>query len=331
MAQMTKRERLLATVNGQQVDRVAVALWRHFPGDDQRPADLATAILQWQREYDWDFIKVSPASSFCLADWGAEDRWIGGDEGNREYTRRAIRDPEDWARLPVLDSHRGRLGEQLRCLELIHDSVGSQVPFIQTIFSPIAQARNLAGGEQMLVHMRENPDLLHAGLETITESTIRFIAAAKPLGIAGIYYAIQFASTRAMSEAEYRAFGEPYDRRVLAEVGDCWFNMGHLHGPNPMFELAARYPIQALNWHDRESPPSLAQGQKIFPGAVSGGLEHWEDLLRGDPDQIRAQIADAIAQTAGQRLIVSSGCVAPVNAPFSNLRGVRQAVESAAT
>ena len=41
MAQMTKRERLSATINGQEVDRIAVALWRHFPGDDQRPADLA--------------------------------------------------------------------------------------------------------------------------------------------------------------------------------------------------------------------------------------------------------------------------------------------------
>jgi uroporphyrinogen decarboxylase len=72
--------------------------WRcgGVPGDDQRPADLATATLQWQRQYDWDFIKVSPSSSFCLVDWGAEDRWIGGDEGNREYTRRVIERPEDW-------------------------------------------------------------------------------------------------------------------------------------------------------------------------------------------------------------------------------------------
>ena len=36
MAQMTKRERLSATITGQEVDRTAVALWRHFPGDDQR-------------------------------------------------------------------------------------------------------------------------------------------------------------------------------------------------------------------------------------------------------------------------------------------------------
>ncbi len=31
------------------VDRPAVALWRHFPGDDARPDDLAAAHIWWQR------------------------------------------------------------------------------------------------------------------------------------------------------------------------------------------------------------------------------------------------------------------------------------------
>lgn len=326
LSSMSRRERLLATCAGQETDRPAVALWRHFPGDDQRAADLAWATLAWQSQWNWDFIKVSPASSFCLVDWGAEDRWVGGDEGNRQYTRRVIQSPEDWARLQVLDPRAGRLGEQLRCLEMIHEGIGDQVPFIQTIFSPLAQAKNLAGAERLLVHLRQTPDLVQAGLETITRTTIAFVRACKPTGIAGIYYAIQMANYTALSEAEYRAFGEPYDRRILAEVQDCWFNLLHLHGAEGMFDLVAEYPAQALNWHDRESKPSLKEGMARFPGAVCGGLEHWDDLLRGDPPQIRARVADAIAQTGGRRLIVASGCVAPVNAPFSNLRAVWEGV-----
>jgi len=326
-AVMTRRERLEASVAGGDVDRVAVALWRHFPGDDQRPADLAASTLAWQSQYDWDFIKVSPASSFCLVDWGAEDRWVGGDEGNREYVKRVVKEPRDWESLPVLNPHIGAQGGQLRCLELIGPAVGTSVPFIQTVFSPLAQARNLAGSERLLVHLRQAPAQVHAGLETITQSTVRFVEACQPTGIAGIYYAIQLASYAALSEPEYREFGEPYDRRVLTAAAGFWFNMAHLHGTDVMFDLVAAYPVHALNWHDRETPPSLREGQKRFPGAISGGLEHWENLLRGDPDQVRAQVADAIRQTGGRRLIVSSGCVAPVNAPFSNLRAVRHAVE----
>ncbi|MCX6028622.1 MAG: uroporphyrinogen decarboxylase [Chloroflexi bacterium] len=329
-ARMTRRERLLATCNGEPTDRTAVALWRHFPGDDQRPADLAAATVAWQREYDWDFIKVTPASSFCLAGWGVKTRWVGGDEGTRDYVNTVIAQPEDWARLAVLDPAAGVLGGQLHCLALIRDAVGTDVPFIQTIFSPLAQARHLAGPDLLLVHLRRHPALVHQALETITQGTIRFIRACLPLGIAGIYYAIQWASYRTLTEAEYREFGEPYDRRILAAAAKGWFNMLHLHGADGMFDLVAQYPGQALNWHDREAGPTLADGMRRFRGAVSGGLEHWDDLLRGDPAGIRARVADALAQTAGRRLIVSSGCVAPVNAPFSNLRAVRTAVEPGA-
>jgi uroporphyrinogen decarboxylase len=327
MAEMTRRERLAATVAGAPVDRPAVALWRHFPGDDQRPDDLASATLMWQKTWDWDFIKVSPASSFCIVDWGVEDRWVGGDEGNREYTRRAVIQAADWTKLQPLDPELGSLNRQLQCLRLIKDGVGTEVPFIQTIFSPLAQGKNLAGQERLIVHIRQSPDLVRTGLETICNTTLRFIDQAKATGISGIYYAVQLANYGLLSEAEYREFGEPYDRRILEAVAGLPFNMVHLHGPNSMFDLVAGYGAHALNWHDRESGPSLGEGKDRFKGAVCGGLEHWEHLLRGDPQQVRGVVADAIDQTGGRRLIVSSGCVAPVNAPFSNLRAVREAVE----
>jgi len=205
--------------------------------------------------------------------------------------------------------------------------VGAEIPFIQTIFSPLAQAKNLAGADRLVVHLRQSPELVLSALETITQTTLRFIEAAKATGISGIYYAVQLANFDLLNEPEYRTFGEPFDRRILEAVSDCWFNMVHLHGHDGMFDLIAAYPAHALNWHDRESGPSLGEGALRFKGAVSGGLEHWDHLLRGSPDQIRALIQDALQQTGGRRLIVSSGCVAPVNAPFSNLRAVRQAVE----
>src|SRR5206468_3778376 len=74
---MNKRERLQATIAGEPVDRVAVALWRHFPVDDQDPEAFATATLEFQHQYDWDLVKVTPSSSFCLSDWGVIDAWRG--------------------------------------------------------------------------------------------------------------------------------------------------------------------------------------------------------------------------------------------------------------
>ena len=70
MTEMSKQERLRATLSGERADRVPVALWRHFPGDDQDPDELAASTVAFQRQYDFDFIKVTPASSFCVRDWG---------------------------------------------------------------------------------------------------------------------------------------------------------------------------------------------------------------------------------------------------------------------
>src|SRR5258706_6999681 len=84
---MNKRERLQATLEGQPVDRTPVALWRHFPVDDQRAEDLAIAHLEFQELYDFDFVKVTPASSFCLKDWGAQDEWRGHPQRTRDHQR----------------------------------------------------------------------------------------------------------------------------------------------------------------------------------------------------------------------------------------------------
>src|SRR5258707_9659139 len=125
---MDKRERLQATVRGEPVDRVAVALWRHFPVDDQDPAALAAATIEWQTQYDFDLVKVTPASSFCLKDWGAQDQWTGNPEGTREYTNRVIQPPDDWAGLKSLDPGRGHLGRQLEALRLIRAGLSADTP-----------------------------------------------------------------------------------------------------------------------------------------------------------------------------------------------------------
>jgi uroporphyrinogen decarboxylase len=327
MADMTKRERLEATIRGEATDRPPVALWRHFPGDDQDPAALATSTVAFQRQYDFDFIKVTPSSSYCVNDWGVQDRWLGNEEGTREYIHHRVQGTADWQALAELDPDQGSLGGQLRCLALIREAVGDEVPFIQTVFNPLSQAKNLVGKANLVAHLRESPESVHAGLETITTTTARFIEAARARGIAGIFLAVQHASYELLTEAEYREFGVAYDRRLLEAAGGLWLNVLHLHGNRVMFDLLAEYPVQVVNWHDRETPPTLAGGQARFPRAVAGGLRQWETMLRGTPDDVRREAADAIRQTAGRRFILGTGCVTPITAPWANLRATRLAVE----
>jgi uroporphyrinogen decarboxylase len=323
---MNKRDRLQAALSGEPVDRPPVALWRHFPVDDQRPDDLAAATLEWQAQYDWDFVKITPASSFCLRDWGFGDEWRGNPEGTREKTTRVIHTPDDWLKLRPLDPEAGALGAQLEALRLIREGLRGETPFIQTIFSPLSQARNLIGPERLPVHARQHPERLKHALAAITETAVRFVEAARRTGLDGVFYAVQFASTRVFARAEYAEFGEPYDRQILEAAQGLWLNVAHLHGDDVLFDLVARYPAQVLNWHDQETPPTLAEGQRRFAGAVCGGLRQWETLAYGTPEQVRAEVSAALAQTGGRRFILGTGCVTPIIAPRANLRAVRESV-----
>jgi uroporphyrinogen decarboxylase len=325
MAGWSKRRRLEAVIAGEKPDRLPVALWRHWPGDDQDAAALAAAHLKWQRDYDWDLLKVGPDSNYSVADWGVKDRWVGHIEGTRETTFHSVKTVEDWAALRPLDPGRGALARQIEALSLVRRGAGDEVPILATVFSPLSQAKHIAGELTIQSHSRSHPALFHEALAVITESTLRFIEAAGAAGVDGIYYAVQHARYPLMGRGEFAEFGRAYDLQVLQAAGDFWLNMLHIHSGDLMFDLVADYPVQLVNWHDRESGISLRDGLAQIKGAASGGVDQWA-IHQEFPEQALAEARDAMEQTGGRRLLLGTGCVVMVTTPLRNLRALRDFV-----
>ncbi|MDR3574755.1 MAG: uroporphyrinogen decarboxylase family protein [Anaerolineaceae bacterium] len=324
--ELTHRERMEICLSGELPDRVPVSLWRHFPVDDQNPEGLAAATASFQKQFDFDFIKVTPSSSFCLKDWGSDDRWTGHTEGTREYSKAVINQPDDWYSLPILDPRKGHLGDQLTCLRLLTSEFSPYTPLVQTIFSPLAQAKNLIGKERLQVHIRKYPEAVLAGLERITETTLRFMEEAGRTGIDGIFYAVQHAQYGLLSTTEFEAFSKPNDLKILAEARGFWLNIAHLHGVDVMFDEIQDYPVQVINWHDRQTPPDLMTAKQKYNGILCGGLRQWDTMVLGTSDQVQREATDAIQATAGRRFILGTGCVLPVIAPYGNILAARQIV-----
>jgi len=321
------RQRLEACLEGKTLDRVPISLWRHFPVDDQQPDQLAQSTLEFQQRYDFDFVKVTPASSFCVKDWGAKDEWNGATEGTRDYVEFPIQHPEDWQTLKVLNPRKGWLGKQLECLKIIKAKLPDEVPIIQTIFSPLAQAKNLASRSKLLIWLRKNPQELRVGLQVIAETTLRFIEEIKKIGVDGIFYAVQHAQYGLLSEAEYLQFGKPFDLEILEQTTSFWLNMLHIHGEDIMFHLFQDYPVQIVNWHDRETYPNLRDAQQLFNGVLCGGLSRENTMVFGKPEDIFKEAREAIEVTEGKQFILGTGCVVPVITPLGNIRAARESVE----
>jgi uroporphyrinogen decarboxylase len=325
----THRQRIAAAVRGESVDRVPIALWRHFPVVDVTAEGLADAVVAFQNAYDFDLVKVTPASGYPAEAWGAQLVSSGNEEGTRRYLRRVVNAPLDWLDVAPLDVHHGAFGRELDALARVRARVGPDVHVLQTLFSPLTVAKQMVGGA-VVDHVREHADAVLRALAAISDTTARYAQACLAHGADGIFFATQLARRDLVTDEEYAAFGVAFDMPVLdAARGHADVLLVHLCGENVMFDLADTYGADIVNWHDRVTAPSLTEALgRRRRGAVLGGLDRGGELACGTPEQVAAAGRAAIAQTSGRRVIVGAGCVTLVTTPEANIRAARSAVEA---
>lgn len=326
---MEKRERLEKTIAAEATDRAPIAIWRYFPGDDLRAADLAQSIVDFQRLYDWDLVVVYPASTYQVLDYGIQEQWHGSLHGRRSILRHKIQRSLDWTELRALDPGKGSLARQTEALRLIADAL-PDIPLVLTIHSALDQALMLSGQEALVRCLRTQPDRLRTGLNILTENTLRFTDTLKRLPLAGIALVCSSASFTMLSEEEYRLFGYQYDRALLTSLGTRWWlNIVQLDSDMPMFKLMSGLPAQVMQWRDRDTEPDLAFGKSLATGAVCCGVSAEKDLYLGTPNTVRDAVRDAQTRANHRRLIISTGEPMIIPTPYSHLRAARLAVEPA--
>src|SRR2546423_2194267 len=134
--QMTKKERVRATLCGGEVDRVPASLWGHEFLREWTPQDLVESTLDLWRPDDWDFIKFNPRATYFAEAWG--NRYEPPkDQRQPRLLDTAIRGPSDLRTVPSSDATSGVPGEHLDALKMLVNRVGDEVDVIHTIFSPL--------------------------------------------------------------------------------------------------------------------------------------------------------------------------------------------------
>src|SRR5918996_4188302 len=98
MKKMTRRERILAAIKREPVDRVPYAVWRHFPTVDRSAAGLAQATLRFHERYGSDFLKITPRGGYAVEAWGCVESDEVLPTGNRACATCAVKQPGDWKR-----------------------------------------------------------------------------------------------------------------------------------------------------------------------------------------------------------------------------------------
>jgi uroporphyrinogen decarboxylase len=329
MDQMNKRERVQAALQGKPVDRPPISFWRHFFEKEASAAGLAEAMLGFQRTYDWDFMKVNPRACYHAEPWGCRFQFSGQPDIGPKLIEAAVKTPDDWRQIRPVSPTTGAFDEQLEALRLIKEGLGGQVPFVETVFTPLSVAGRLVGSDEVMrEHLERYPERVHEALEAITVTFEGFARACLEVGVDGLFYATTgWATYDQLTDAEYEEFGRPYDVRVLKAADGAPFNILHVCRSHNMLWKLMDYPTQAVNWATTDATnPQIGEVWQRSHRPIIGGVDHVETLRHDTPVVVAGQVRSAVGQTR-EGLLIGPGCSISPQTPAANLRAARATVD----
>lgn len=323
---MTSRDRVLAALRGDEVDRIPMAFWGHVYHRESSAAELVEHTLERWRRYRWDWVKLNPRKHYHVEDWGVRYRYSGVPDAKPVLENWPVHTPADWASIGEIPHDRGVLGEQIESVRLLRAQLPAEVPILATVFTPLAILGELTEPPALLrEHLSSAPAQVERALETVTRVYERYVAELMRAGADGLFLATVDWGCRAFVTPEsLRRWSRPYDLRLLAAAGASPYHTLHVcKGDNLLFEFAD-YPVGAFSW-DATAPgnPSLREALARLPGAVMGGIAHEGALQERDPAAALAQYRRAFAETNGRRWLAAPGCSIPPTTPEGNLAALR--------
>jgi len=327
---MNKRERVMAAIRGEPVDRPPVSFWLHNFASEYSAQALAGETVRLHRAYDWDFLKPQSRAT-CFAEmWGTQIRSSTEQTVKSVVSKHALQSAQELGALEPADAAHGALAEQLDAMLAIRAQVGPDVPIVATIFAPLMVAPfMLAGGrDAVLALMREDPAALERGLAAIAHTLAQYARRSIEAGIDGIFYATTLATRPLLSIEECRRFQRPFDLAILDAASGAPFNIMHVCGDDTLFDEFIDYPVAAFSWATTPGNPTLTQARQRAGRAVLGGLPGKPEIGAMQPEALVARAHAALAETGGRHHLLGPDCSINPGTPDRLLRAVGAAVRA---
>ncbi len=338
----TKRDRVMAVLSGEVPDRPPVTAYRHFPGMEFEGKDLAKVMVEFQRVYDWDWMKLNPSAVYYYEVWGNQYDYSNYEGNVPRRESWAVHSAADLEKIAACSGDTGAFGRQLESIRLIREAMGPELPVFQSVFAPIAVLLNLCGGRSpgryrpapreqcmLLDYFRNHKEATHRALTHIAHSLADYSVRCIHAGADGIFFAeMGLAREGYLTLAEWQEFTEPYDRIVLESIGDkpSILHTCGIYG-NP--ERFVGYPIQGL--HLAESAPgnSPIAGSERWLGRIAamGGVD--ERLFgTGAEAQIAVMARTSVDNNRRRPFLLAPECTVDMTSTEAELRALREAAES---
>ncbi len=307
---LNKRERIMAAVRGEPVDRVPVGMWLHDFTMENSAEELVRETCRLHDRFDLDFLKPQQRPHCFGQMWGQEYARSLRKDLRPEITRYAIRDTGDLGNVHRVYANQGALGEQLDAFRRLRAAIGPNVPFVATVFSPMMNLTlmHARGRDAALNLQKQAPEDLGRAVDAMAETLAEFAAASLAHGADGIFYATTTANEGDTTSDDFERFQLKADRTILDAVRGAPFNILHICGGSIMADWFANYPVSVVSWATTPGNPDLRSMQALTGKTVLAGMPGKPAFAQQTPAALRAHIHSSLEQTGGNRHIVGPDC-----------------------
>lgn len=340
MKTYTSLERVQAVLRGQIPDRLPVlpqsfmfaarTAGYEIGQINRSPAKMAEAHRISQEKYGYDGCIVDVDDATLAEACGAKIIYRDNDVAMVDEHHPVLEDLRDIDNLPLPDPEKdGRCCQWLETVQRLKESVGDHVFIMgRADQGPFSLLSLLRGTQDFMMDLLdEEPEVIRHALEWTTEAHARFARAQIAAGANCTSMGDSYASMDLISPKMYREFALPYEKQVVEKLSDLNTPYSiHICGDatpivSDMGGTGAR--ILEIDWKT-----DMAFARSVCPDHVvlMGNIDPSDPMVTGEPETVRAQIADMIRKTRGKGIIISSGCALGANTKPENVEAM---VESA--
>ncbi len=327
---MLGKERIYATLEGKETDRIAVTpifmAWAaKYIGKSYREYYLDGEVLagaQLAAARDFGFDQVSAISDpFREAEgYGMEFDYPEHDvPRSKGYL---IKSTEDAAYLKLLDIDRcGRMRQRIESVWLMAKEVGDSQSVLGWIEGPLAEYADLRGLERTLFDLTDTPEMFERACDVILENAYRFARAQIEAGADMI--GVGDAACSLVGPGLYEQYILERHRELFARIHEAGARV-KLHICGDITNLLGLIRQTGPDIVDIDSMVDLAGARETLGEEITlcGNIHPAEVILGGSVADVQNAARECIAK-AGKRFILMAGCEIPPDSPVENVRAMR--------
>lgn len=322
---MTNRRRFMATLKGENTDRVCLfPLLLCFAADRAgvtykqyatNARVMAEAQLLVQERFDLDAITVC-SDAFCMsADLGGE--MVYPDNKSPHLERPLITSTIDLQKLghPDPTDKKSRMGNRVLAVAEMMKAVGGKVAVLGWVDMPFAEACSVCGVTDFMTLMMDNPVGAHSILRYLTRVVIDFALAQVQVGADMIGAGDAAASL--VSPSMYSEFALPYEREVCSAIHDAG-GLVKLHICGDTNNLLEEMVSSEADLFNVDHVVPLANARDVYAAhrkCFKGNLDPVAHIMRENPQQCRELARKCIQVAKGTKYMLSAGCEIPAGTP----------------